>query len=192
MTTCGSCKSQNVSVDHVRECYGFRHTTPSATAASVTWQDNKSATTAHVLYGVKPQPPVATLTRPIERGGFGVPDTKPVADTVIPGVVRSVVAGRYAIAHGNGVVKFFKVDKPTEGRWAGYTFVKRVAGGEEFPVQARHEREVILTRIGLDPAAASKLYGTEIGECGVCGRQLTHEHSRAAGIGPVCAAKFGW
>lgn len=182
MTTCGSCKSPNVSVDHVRECYGFRSKTPVAPTDSATWQESKRATTAHVLYGVKPQQSIATLTRPTEHS----------SDTVIPGVARSVVAGRYAIAHGNGVIKFFKVDRPTEGRWSGYTFVKRVAGGEEFPVRDRHEREVILTRIGLDPAAASKLYGTEIGECGVCGRQLTHEHSRAAGIGPVCAAKFGW
>jgi uncharacterized protein DUF6011 len=32
-------------------------------------------------------------------------------------------------------------------------------------------------------------YGQELGECGHCGRTLTDEASRAAGIGPVCASK---
>jgi len=34
------------------------------------------------------------------------------------------------------------------------------------------------------------LYGTELGECGVCGRTLTDEKSRAYGIGPVCRERF--
>lgn len=32
-------------------------------------------------------------------------------------------------------------------------------------------------------------YGRELGFCGRCGRHLTDEHSRAAGIGPDCASK---
>jgi hypothetical protein len=101
-----------------------------------------------------------------------------------------VPAGRYAIDHGNGVVKFFRVDKPTEGKWAGYTFVKRQASDDEFPVRNRVERDSILATIAVDVVAASKLYGTTLGVCGVCGRTLTDATSRAAGIGPVCAAKF--
>jgi hypothetical protein len=32
-------------------------------------------------------------------------------------------------------------------------------------------------------------YGMLIGKCGVCGRTLTDEESRANGIGPVCAER---
>ena len=35
-------------------------------------------------------------------------------------------------------------------------------------------------------------YGRELGVCGVCGRTLTDENSREAGIGPVCAVNMGW
>lgn len=34
--------------------------------------------------------------------------------------------------------------------------------------------------------AAAALYGQELGHCGLCGRELTDDESRAAGIGPVC------
>jgi hypothetical protein len=32
-------------------------------------------------------------------------------------------------------------------------------------------------------------YGLELGHCGRCGRELTNEASREAGIGPICAGK---
>jgi hypothetical protein len=33
------------------------------------------------------------------------------------------------------------------------------------------------------------LYGQEIGSCGLCGRSLTDEASRARGLGSDCASK---
>lgn len=133
-----------------------------ATVAPVrTWQENKAVAVAKVL------------------------DARPA-------IVKaaSVPAGRYALDNGNGSVRFYRVDVPTEGKWAGYTFVKVQASDDEFNVKNRTEREAILARIAVDPQAASRLYGTELGVCGVCGRTLTNDESRAAGIGPVCAAKF--
>lgn len=105
--------------------------------------------------------------------------------------LHDVPAGRYAVNSEEGVLRFFQVDKPTEGRWAGHTFVKVQAGDDLHNVKGAAKTN-ILTRIALDPAAASKRYGQEIGSCGVCGRTLTDADSRAAGIGPVCSAKTGW
>lgn len=102
-----------------------------------------------------------------------------------------VPAGRYAIVL-YGETKFYKVDCPTEGKWAGYTFVKVLASDTEHPIRNSGLKSVILAQIAEDPAAASARYGHEIGECGVCGRTLTDEVSRARGIGPICADKRGW
>ena len=57
-------------------------------------------------------------------------------------------------------------------------------------VPGNAEKKVV-EKIAADPQAASIRYGLEIGACGRCGRTLTDEESRAAGIGPVCAQK-GW
>lgn len=103
----------------------------------------------------------------------------------------SVPAGRYAVEVGE-TLAFVQVDRPEEGRWAGYTFVTRQLA-DEFVRVSRQQATAILEAIkAIGPAEASKRYGREIGECGVCHRTLTNEDSRANGIGPVCAAKSGW
>jgi hypothetical protein len=102
-----------------------------------------------------------------------------------------VPAGRYAIER-IGQIEFYRVDRPDEGRWRGYTFVTRQAGDNEFAVRNRQSREDVLTVIGRDPRAAMLRYGQEIGACGHCGRTLTNPESRAAGIGPICSRKMGF
>lgn len=158
---CGHCKRAGESIT-VAHVRSCSGVTPAHVYPSDrTWQENKAIATAKVL------------------------DSRPAS---IP--APKVPAGRYAIDYGNGVVKFFKVDVPVKGKWTGYTFVKRVAGDDEWPVRDYGQRSNILTTIGEDVLKASKLYGTKIGACGVCGRTLTDPESRAAGIGPICAAKF--
>lgn len=107
------------------------------------------------------------------------------------GPIPEVPAGRYAVENEQGVLAFYVVDRPTEGRWAGYTFVRVMASDEEHRVSMRAAKP-ILAKIQSDPKAASARYGRELGVCGVCNRTLTDEASRAAGIGPVCADKAGW
>ena len=43
-----------------------------------------------------------------------------------------------------------------------------------------------------NPAEAAKAHGQRTGECSVCGRELTNKDSRALGIGPICAERFGF
>ena len=100
-----------------------------------------------------------------------------------------VPAGRYAVPNAAGELRFYVVSRPTEGRWAGRTFVSVQASDAEYPVKGR-AANVILGEIAADPKAASVRYGQELGCCGVCGRTLTDEASRAAGIGPICAGRF--
>lgn len=111
----------------------------------------------------------------------------------LPSPSSDVPEGRYAVRNAEGVVKFYRVDRPTEGRWAGYVFVKVQASDDLYPVRNRQQREAVLAAIAEAGIEASMtLYGRELGKCGHCGRTLTDEDSRARGIGPVCYGKMGF
>lgn len=105
-----------------------------------------------------------------------------------------VPAGRYALREQQGnlpyVWKFYQVDKPTQGKWAGRQFLSVLASDEKHPVRDAQRRAKVLSRIALDPAKASRDYGRQVGRCGVCGRTLTDADSIAEGVGPVCAGKL--
>lgn len=109
--------------------------------------------------------------------------------------VDEVPAGRYAVVTNAGAVNelaFYKIDRPTEGRWAGFMFVKHLVGDGEQRM-SKHAGDAIARKIAeVGAAEASAAYGREIGRCGVCGRTLTNDDSRARGIGPVCAEGMGW
>lgn len=115
----------------------------------------------------------------------------PAARVIEANKIPLVPSGRYAIER-EGTLKFYKVDRPTEGRWAGKTFVSVQASDELHSVRSYTERRAILVEIAKDSQAAMERYGRELGRCGHCGRTLTNEESRARGIGPVCAQRMGW
>jgi len=113
------------------------------------------------------------------------PVTNKVARTL-----PDVPAGYYAIDGNKGEeTKFYRVDRPTQGRWAGRTFLKVQASNDFWPVKNPGEVERVLLEISVDSEAAMRRYGREIGRCGVCNRVLTDDVSRAEGIGPVCREK---
>lgn len=111
------------------------------------------------------------------------------------GKAYTMPEGRYALQDNDGVWSFFQVDKPTTGRWAGYTFIKRLIGA---PGQYRKEplqatvRYTILDRIEADPKQAMTDYGLHSGVCGMCSSPLSDPDSLARGLGPICAGKSGW
>jgi Family of unknown function (DUF6011) len=49
----------------------------------------------------------------------------------------------------------------------------------------------IVEEFEADPLGAAKKHGQASGRCCSCGRDLTDPESIAAGIGPICATKFG-
>ena len=101
-----------------------------------------------------------------------------------------VPAGHYAV-ETDGVTKFYRVDRPTEGKWKGYTFVK-VQASDDYHRVNKFAAQAILAKIAEDVQGAMTLYGQRIGRCGHCNRTLTDEASRARGIGPICYGKMGW
>ena len=99
-----------------------------------------------------------------------------------------VMPGRYAVEL-NGELRFYRVDRPDEGRWAGFTFVDQLvgSGGDFRRVRpSASERKQVAALIVEDPMGALQRFGQEVGKCSLCGSPLTDETSRTRGIGPDC------
>jgi len=108
------------------------------------------------------------------------------AHTAAPQATVDVPAGHYAIpSTGANDLAFYRVDRPTEGDYAGRTFIKLVVGGHPDRNVKRDHVAGILARIAADDDAAAR-YGREVGHCYVCNRSLTDALSRQLGIGPEC------
>lgn len=87
--------------------------------------------------------------------------------------------GRYAVPAEDGTLRFYHLTD-------GVVFVQASSDLHPVPQPAAAG---IVAKIALDPEAASRTYGREIGSCGRCGRVLTNDQSRSEGIGPICASK---
>lgn len=103
----------------------------------------------------------------------------------------AVPAGRYALTRDEEP-DFYQVDRPTKGRWDGWTFVTLIhPGGGRIRQIKGGERGQILALLAVNPASYSAEYGKHTGTCGVCSRLLSDPESVARGIGPVCARNLG-
>lgn len=107
--------------------------------------------------------------------------------------VAKVEPGRYALPRttpdGSGnMINFFKVFSTRRGNMI--RMLVATGGGDytEVRLSAAHQIAAA-THIAEDPMAALQLYGRETATCGRCGRALSNDASRAAGIGPECAKK---
>ena len=130
--------------------------------------------------------PLARVSKPVSKPASGL-DLSPVP------------AGRYAVPGEDGKLRFVIIDKPENGNWKGWAFAKVQASDDLHKLGSQKpgssytgKAPELLKAILANPSEASKRYGHEIGKCGVCGRTLTDEVSRANGIGPICAEKYGW
>jgi hypothetical protein len=163
----------------------------------------RNGETSEVVVGeVTPADPYTTNSR--VRSAYDLatiaraprPTREVVAEvTVEVPVVETVPAGRYAVATEDGAVNtlaFYKVDRPTEGKWAGYVFVKLMRSDEEVRLSRAAGATVLAKIAAVGAKEASAAYGREIGSCGVCSRTLTNDDSREIGIGPDCRARLGW
>jgi hypothetical protein len=102
--------------------------------------------------------------------------------------IPDVPAGYYAVDTDEGHLAFYRVWRPEDGAKKYAVYV--LASDEEHRL-LRPTALAVLRKIAVDPYEALTRYGREIGKCGACGRRLTDEQSRAAGIGPICAEKRG-
>ena len=133
-----------------------------------------------------------------DKWGLSVPQIRGVVNCIRRGAIDaaapkvktdapSVANGRYAITLADKL-RFFRIKTPSEGNWAGFTFVDELTGGlslNTFPVKNKASKLEILMAIAADDGALAR-FGQELGICGVCGSPLTDATSRELGIGPIC------
>ena len=123
------------------------------------------------------------------EGNFINPEPEPA-----PEPDAGVSAGRYCtINHQTGERHFYQVDRPQEGRWAGYIFLRELhthhPNGDR-SIRDKEERLLVLDTIAEDSESLAR-YGKETGKCGVCHRTLTDPLSVEIGLGPVCREGVG-
>lgn len=75
-----------------------------------------------------------------------------------------------------------------DGRYIGKILGAQFRGARE----CMDADKAKLALIAADPKGMAVKYGKDIGECSCCGATLTDPVSKAAGIGPICASKWGW
>lgn len=72
-------------------------------------------------------------------------------------------------------------------------YLGKVIGGKfHSSRECTAEQQATVLDVIADPKGAAVKHGKLTGTCAVCGRELTDQASIDAGIGPVCATKFGW
>lgn len=88
---------------------------------------------------------------------------------------------------------------PDTGRNPGALYVKdeegeyvgKIIETTFMPIRGREAVAEMLKAIAADPRGAAIRYGQRTGTCSCCGRTLTNHASIEAGIGPICASKWG-
>lgn len=104
---------------------------------------------------------------------------------------KMVLAGSYGIKTKKmdfaNDISFFKVWVGDRGGWNVQLYVS----DDLHRVQLADETKLaILEKIAKNPAKAASRFGHEFKRCGICGRGLTADESRARGIGPVCSERL--
>jgi hypothetical protein len=209
---CGNCQGSHDTVGEARDCYSSgAKVAPAASNKLVSVASERQQKYIQDLIlerdvsGIE-MPTVLTVSAASEliKTLLARPKVQPAADIPIiatpPGYLQDLLPdiphARYAIQEIDFTIspepvwKFYQVDKPQEGRWAGRTFLKAQASDELWPIRDKARIRVVLEAILHDPTKAMIDYGRQIGHCAICGRTLTNEESIAAGIGPICAGRY--
>lgn len=166
---CGHCKGYHTDVNQVRFC---------------------SQGLPAYSYSSPPPPPPVAPRQPVPYPA-PVPQSAPARNSWFDEL--QVPPGRYAVENKQGELRFYIVRENNHPRFKKYRKVFVQASDNEHFIKDRFAKQSILEAIlaaGIE--IATLRYGLELGVCGVCGRTLTDEDSRALGIGPICREKTGW
>jgi hypothetical protein len=130
--------------------------------------------------------PANAPTMATAPGGVVVPEPAPKA---IWDPFTDVPNGYYAVQDEKveGKIHYYRVSRSKSGQ---YVNVQEMASDTLYPVRPWGRAvEILKTIRAQGPQTAATLFGRTIGRCCRCGRTLTDQDSRAAGIGPDCAGK---
>jgi hypothetical protein len=203
---CGGCKKYHDSKEDVKACFAREYARKPASQKQLSFINVRRREDGEEPYGLELTASAANAQISIlarqgrgpKQYGCQCPPEEPCtcgpkrgksSDQAFDIARSKVPEGYYAVpsATGNNDLDFFSVDRPTEGRWAGLVFVKRIIGGRDetrMSMAQQHSALESIDKAGIETSAA--LYGQTIGRCYRCNRTLTDEVSRELGIGPTC------
>lgn len=113
-------------------------------------------------------------------------EEEPVRGPLASKAFAAVPEGRYAVDSDAGHTLFVMVKRYESG---AYVVLQQIS--DDFNRMSKPASRAVMGKIFDQGVKESAIrYGKELGVCGVCNRTLTNPESRAAGIGPKCAASF--
>lgn len=208
MVRCGNCKEDHRTTADVRECYtnaGKIKVQQDSAITETVWPPSEKQVQYVLGLQVERNLPDGYIAHTDDE--LRKMDRDRVSDIIVflrelsrkegkSGGNYSMPAGRYAVEfRDDNVWRFYEVNKPTEGRWEGYTFIKMLVGApgdyQKVDMNPQH-RHHILSIIESNQKQAMLDYGLQSGVCGRCHSPLTDPQSLARGIGPKCATMSGW
>lgn len=102
-------------------------------------------------------------------------------------------AGVYAVVDPeDDRLKCYKVDKPDQGKWQGWTFLKVHHSDDMYPCKNPTYRRRVFFEILKDAEAAGRKYAEIMKKCRKCGRAI-HDQDNPyyeQGYGPECGSKI--
>jgi hypothetical protein len=129
-------------------------------------------------------------------------------DESAPDIDITVIADAFQTAKGNGLkwpklrlANFIFSLAGDSSRNPGAIYVKntdgdylgKIQGGRFFSSrECSDETTKEILDVAANPSEAAEAYGHQTGSCSCCGRELTNSESVERGIGPLCAAKYGF
>lgn len=150
---------------------------------------------------------IATVRKYMAEDAARAETRKQEREDAAPVVSLSAIDKLFATATENAVKRpVFRADGITLSKAAatgnnpGALYVKsndgvyygKIAGGKFYATrEAPRDAGERLLAIAADPLAESIKYARKTGNCGCCGRGLVDPISILAGIGPICAEKYG-
>lgn len=202
---------EHATAAEVRACYGFGESAESPTENVLSREQVFGEEVPADPMQARPKQMNYLNDLRVERGMDALPEGTKMARSIasakiaelllVQPIVRepakvgyaNVTEGHYAIPGRDGRdYDFYRVDRPTTGKWAGRTFLKMVVGGKpDISIRDRNRIAEVLAAISRNPDEAAWRYGQEIGQCDKCNRSLTDETSRMFSRGPDCRGKYG-
>ena len=221
MPRCGNCKQSHPTAQDVKDCYAGKQVLVKPTGQSefipgpMPAFATDPATEKQVAYALSlidqhntDSLGVTTDWR-IAETMMDVMDHKSVSKSEVSDLINAlklcplkpqpgddVPEGKYAVENNEGIIQFWEIDKPTQGKWAGRTFINMLVGSpgswRTLRQTPRVTRNEAMEKIKADPAGAARLFGIKTRTCGRCSSPLSNIRSRAAGYGHHCANLVGW
>lgn len=160
MPTCGNCKEQGQTIDHIKACFSAKNGTVATVEVPVVSGFTKTYTESRDFT------PMAVTPSNVPNSQYALQKDSGVSF--------------YEVRTGKGKWSDFQFVSHLIGHPGDWLKV---------PVKGASKNE-ILHLIGQDPKGAAKLFSSEFTVCAVCNSPLSDPVSLETGFGPVCIKRF--